>query len=245
LARPEILHVERVLAGAGDVDRVGQAVAVVADRVRAEREERVPEGEDVQVERHLLGRVYMSGPPAEDGVLLALLGPRIVEVAAPPVGDGLVVLLDAAEHLPVERLLERRGGLEARVGVGVLGLEVGDDLGVVLLAEPEVVVLAPVAVDDVDLRDFPGDGRPEPARRQLGSLHRPRDRSTRTPRRPAPPRSAVPRGPWPPRVPCRVPGIVRLRRGSKGYAGSPGRWWNHGRAASSCAASRKRVASSP
>src|SRR5438552_2575247 len=33
----------------------------------------------------------------------------------------------------------------------------GQDLGVVLLPEPVIVVLAPVAVDDVDLRDLPGD----------------------------------------------------------------------------------------
>src|SRR6266498_2622069 len=42
----------------------------------------------------------------------------------------------------------------------------GQDLGVVLLPEPVIVVLAPVAVDDVDLRDLPGDGRGKHYRRR-------------------------------------------------------------------------------
>ncbi len=172
IARPQILDVERVLAEAGDVGRVGQTMAVVAHGDGPEPEIRMPLREEVQVERHLLRRLQAPRLPAEDGILLARLRPRIVEVPAPAVRDGLVVLLDASEHLGVERVLQRLGRLQDRVGVGVLGPEMGQDLGVVLLPEPVIVVLAPVAVDDVDLRDLPGDGRDKHYRRRGSGMLR-------------------------------------------------------------------------
>ena len=167
VARAEVFDGERVLAEAGEVDRVGQAVAVVADGVRAQRKERMSFREGVEVQRHLLRRVETSRLAAEDRVLLALLRARVVEVAASPVGDGLIVLLDAAEHFLVERLLKRLGPLHDRVGVRVLGREVGDDVRIVLVPEPEIIVLAPVAVQDGDLGDPLGDREDE---RGLGQL---------------------------------------------------------------------------
>src|SRR3989454_8696993 len=75
------------------------------------------------------------------------------ESSPPPVRDGRVVLFDPAEHLRVERLLEWFGRLHHLVGVGVLGPDVREDLRIVLLPEPGVVVLTTVAVDNVHLRD--------------------------------------------------------------------------------------------
>ena len=74
LAGREVLDVERVLAGAGDVHRVGQEPTVVAHRVGANREERVACGERVQVERHRLGGLDAPLPAAIDRVLPSLLG---------------------------------------------------------------------------------------------------------------------------------------------------------------------------
>src|SRR4029077_11004741 len=89
-----------------------------------------------------------------DRVLLALLRARVIEVAAAAEGHRGVILLDAAEHLLVERLLERLRGLQELAGIGILFAEIGGDGGIVLLAQPEVVVLARVAVEHVDLGDF-------------------------------------------------------------------------------------------
>ena len=106
-------------------------------------------------------------------------------MTAQAVGHRLVVLLDARQHLRVERLLEGRGGFHHRVGIGVFRGQVGDDLGVVLLPHPVVVVLAHVAVDHVGPGNLPGDRgagvqgglRHAPHRTTGGPLARPCARS--------------------------------------------------------------------
>ena len=157
----QVLDVARVVAGAGEVYRVREPAAVVAHRVGAEREERVALGQRVEVEGDGLRRVGRA-LAAVDRVLLAGLRARVVEPAAEGVRHALVVFLDAGQHLAVERLLEGGARLGQRLGVGVLGFEIRDDVGRVLLAQPGVVVLEHVAVDDGDLGDFLGDGRDGP-----------------------------------------------------------------------------------
>src|SRR5207302_1434859 len=66
--RAEVLHVQRVLAEPRDVDRVNEAPAVVARGPGAEREERVPLGQAVEVERDLLGRVEARVLATQDRV---------------------------------------------------------------------------------------------------------------------------------------------------------------------------------
>ncbi len=154
----QVLDVERVLPEAGDVGGVGEAPAVVAHRRRADREERMADRERVQIEDHLLGRVETARLAAVDRVLLAGLGARVVEEAALPIGNGLIVLLDARQHLRVEALLERRRGGHDQVGVRVLRGEVLGDRGVVPIAHPEVVVDPDVAMDDVGPGHPLGDG---------------------------------------------------------------------------------------
>ena len=115
--------------------------------------------ERIEIEGHLFGRVHASRLAAEDGVLLALLRARVIEVVAAAVRDGLVVLLDARQHLRVERVDERRRGLHDRFGVGVLRAEVRHHLGIVLPAKPEIVVRAPITVHGVDPGNPSGGGR--------------------------------------------------------------------------------------
>ena len=73
-------------------------------------------------------------------------------------GHAEVGLLDAPEHLLVERLLQRLGRLHDRLGVGVLRLEIRDDFRVRLLAQPEVVVVQRVAVNFVSCGIFLATG---------------------------------------------------------------------------------------
>ncbi len=153
----EVLQVQRVVAEAGHVGRVGEVAPVVGDHERAQREELQPLREDVLVEDDLL-RTVGSLPAAEDRILLSLLGPRVVPVRAVPGGNREVGLLDAREHLLVERLLQGLRRLHHRVGVGVLRLQVGGDVRVGLLPQPEIVVQPLLAVQlRADLR-LPRDG---------------------------------------------------------------------------------------
>jgi len=115
--------------------------------------------DDVLVEDDFFGRGERPLFAEVDRVILSLLGAVVVPVAVVEVGDGEVGLLDAAEHLVVELLLERLGVLHPGGGVRVFRLEVGDDLGVGLIADPEVVVGADFAVEGVDLGDDSGGWR--------------------------------------------------------------------------------------
>ncbi len=167
----QVLDEERVLPEPGVVGRVGEEARVVAHLVGPEGHEGLPLRQAVEVEGHLLGGLQAPLLPAVDGVLLPLLRARVVEEAALAVGHVRVGLLDAAEHLRVEGRLAGLRGLHHRVGVGVLRLEVGPDLRVLLLAQPVVVVDAALAVDLARPRKDPGHRRPRG--RVVGRRHRP------------------------------------------------------------------------
>src|SRR5712692_6307476 len=94
-----------------------------------------------------------------DRVLLSLCGPREIEVAAEPVGNGKIRLLDAPEHFLIELFLEWLGGLQNGMGIGIFGLQIGDDVGVFFAAEPSVMVNPAVTVQKVFYGLAPGDRR--------------------------------------------------------------------------------------
>src|SRR6266542_5101539 len=118
-------------------------------------------GHFVHVESDIFRRFQVAFLTAEYRVLFSLLGARVIEVIALAIGHVLVGLLDAREHLFVERLLETGGRLHHRVGVIGLGLEVGQDVfvGLRLVGHPGVIVRDRVAVDLRGLRSLPGGRR--------------------------------------------------------------------------------------
>ena len=162
LTLAQVLHVQAVLPVAGRIRGICQPVAVVAGDVGAETEKLVPLGKRVEIEEELLGSIHAALAAAHVGVLLPLFRARVIKVLADARRHTEVGLLDAAEHLRVERLLQHLGRLHHLFGVGVLALQVLDDLRVALLPEPEVVVLEGVAVDVGGVRLLRRDRRLRP-----------------------------------------------------------------------------------
>ena len=156
--RAQVLDEERVLPEARRVRRVREKVPVVAHGVSSERHELLALRELVQVEGDLLGSVGKL-LPAVDAVLLPLLGAEVVQPVALAVRHGEVGLLDVGEHLGVQRVLKRLRRLHHRGRVRVLGLEVGGDLRVRLVAQPEVRIGSRLAVQRDDLVDALGHRR--------------------------------------------------------------------------------------
>ena len=92
-------------------------------------------------------------------ILPALFGPHPMFVTAKPIRCAGVVFLDPREHLVIER-----GGKAGQrgsdgLGIGVLGLQIGADLGVVFLTQPEVRVFEHLPVQHRRLQNLPGDRR--------------------------------------------------------------------------------------
>ncbi len=92
-------------------------------------------------------------------VLFAFFGASEIQIAAQQVRNGQVGLQDLRQHLLIELFLEGFGAVEDGIGVSVLGVEVRDYLGTLLILEPCVIVDAAVVVDDVLDGVAPGDRR--------------------------------------------------------------------------------------
>ncbi len=83
-----------------------------------------------------------------DGVLLARLVTGLIAVAVLHIGDRLVLLGNTGHHLLVELLAQRLDRCEHGLGVGILGLEIVQHLGLLplVVTQPVVVVDARVPV---------------------------------------------------------------------------------------------------
>ena len=143
----EVAKPQRVTLAAGEIDGVREHRVVGGDLEAAEREVVVAAGEDVLVEHDLrLVRSVAARAPAVDRVLRPFESTSGVLPGA--VGDRrrFVGLLDPHLDLAEDALPQRRERRQRCIGVGVLGLEVRDDLGIVAVAEPVPVVVPLVAV---------------------------------------------------------------------------------------------------
>jgi hypothetical protein len=122
----EVAYAGGVELGPGLVGRPHRLAVIGRVGDAAELEEGLAGGERVAVEQHLVAAAA-ARRAAEQGVLPA----RAVaaEIGVGPVGgrDRGVVLLDPPLHLGKQRVLQRAGAGHHRVGMSVLGLEVGAD----------------------------------------------------------------------------------------------------------------------
>ncbi len=182
----QVADPQRVALVAHDVDRVREPRPVGRDVERPEREELVALGLDVVVEEHLLARhgharlqhgrhpgrrrvaaeARVDRGAGPDRVLRPLDRARVVPVRALAHRDGQVRLERAGLDLLEDPLAQRLEVREARLGVRVLGLEVRDDLGRLLVPQPLVVVVDRLAVVRARRGTTGGDGR----LRRLGRL---------------------------------------------------------------------------
>ena len=166
VTEPQCVQLRPVhVRGVGDLGFVRAPLHV------AQLEVGVPLCQLVAVEHELLGRLHRAAAPAVDLVVEPFHRPRVAPPALVEGGCRGVRLLDAPDDLPVEAFLEPAGFRHDGRGVGVLGLQVRDHLGVLPVAEPVVGIDPPVAVDLENLRTRSGHGRPE-----RGDLHRLHDR---------------------------------------------------------------------
>ena len=159
----QVLDHQRERLGAAGIHRVGQQAMIGADLERAEPEVGMALGQRIQVEEDLLGGGVRLGPirrpAAVDGILGAFGGAMVVEPAVDALGHREVGLLDPPPHLGEQPVLQGDGRTHDRVGVPVFGLEVGEDLRVFPIPQPEILVRPGVAVNGARARNGPRDGR--------------------------------------------------------------------------------------
>ncbi len=143
------------------------------DLESAEREIVVTFGEVVFVEHDLGGgRALAAWTAAVDCILRALACARGVLPRA--VGDGcrFVGLLDAGLDLVEDAITQGHERREHRVGVGVLGFEVSNDLGIVAVTQPVPVVAPIIAMCRQYVGDSARAGRRHANGGRFGSGHR-------------------------------------------------------------------------
>jgi hypothetical protein len=156
-AGPQIFHMQRVLTEASDVSRISQKIRVVAYLEPTQAKIGVALCEFVAVEQDFLGAFHAALAAALHRILFALFSTRVIIIFAAPAGNRKIGLLDAAEHLLVERLFERMQLLGQRFRICVFGLEIFDDLRIRFFAEPKIVVDHGCAVARLAMFDSFGD----------------------------------------------------------------------------------------
>ena len=77
---------------------------------------------------------------AIDRILLPFLGPGEIEVVAAPDRNAEIGLLNAAQHFLIEGVRERLQALCLGFGVGVLAFQIADDIRILFVAQPMIVI---------------------------------------------------------------------------------------------------------
>ena len=158
LAGGQVLETDHVLAAADLVIGPGQHCVVLAHLRITDIEVTLARGHGVHVQQDFLRRLHRVLATRLHRVILAGLEARVVPVAALAIGHAGVVLLDAADDLVVEDLLQRLGRGQHGIGIGVLCIEVGEHRLVLALVvtQPVIVVVARGAERRLDLMRLPG-----------------------------------------------------------------------------------------
>jgi hypothetical protein len=178
LAGCEVFDLKRVLAAADGIERVGEQAIVLADCPVADREEAVALRHRRLVEHHLLFRFQRAGLAGEHRIVLPRLEACIIPVTAVADRDGGIVLLDVADDLLEQLILQRLGRSEHRVGVGVLRRQVSEHVRIL----PRVIAQPIIWIDAV-LRAFDGVGLLRNRRRRRRRLRRGQSRKCGNTRR--------------------------------------------------------------
>jgi hypothetical protein len=146
LAGGEILEPDVVKAPTHGIETVGHDVLTGADLDPAQGEELMPLGEGVAVDHNLFLGIQRPLFPAVDRVFATFDISLVVVIIVLLERNGIVVFLDAGDDLVVELPLQGLGVLEDGVHIGVLRLQIGDDLGILPFFQPVVIVDTNVTV---------------------------------------------------------------------------------------------------
>ncbi len=136
----KILEIQAELAVAGIVGSVSADVLIVADCRGADPDELVLPGKLIDIQQDFLGRVHAAFAPAKRGVLLSFFRAVVVEVAAVANRNAEIGLLDARQHLLVERIFEGLQIFGERLRIGVFRFEVFHHARIGLLAKPVILI---------------------------------------------------------------------------------------------------------
>src|SRR5271170_1614343 len=86
---------------------------------------------------------------AMNRILLALFRSRVILIPSQQIRNAQIGLLNPPQHLLVQLLLKRFGTFHRRVGVGILGVQVGPHPRILLVLHPRIVVHPAVSMEDV------------------------------------------------------------------------------------------------
>src|SRR5206468_9512699 len=140
LAGVEVPEAELVQLRSVDVGRIGEEIFVRAPLDVAELEVVVAFRELVGVENDLLGGVHRPTAPAVDLVVEAFHRPGVGQPTLEQGRRGGVRLLDPPDDLAVQTFLQVAEACRDGGGIGIFGLELGDNIRVVLVTTPVVLV---------------------------------------------------------------------------------------------------------
>ena len=106
----------------------------------------MPLGKLIDIKNDLFNGLQRFTFAAINRIVQSLDRARVIEIRTIAIGNTQIGLLDAPEHLVVQRLLELLGVRHDGFGVVVLRIEVRDDGWIGLFAKPGVIINARIAV---------------------------------------------------------------------------------------------------
>ena len=140
LSRPQVFNLEFVLPVAGGVGGIGEQVAVITRNISADAKKLQTFRKFILIQNDLFLCLEVVFLAAVDRILFALLRARVIKITSPTIRHSVVGLLDVADHLFVELVLQGNGGFHHHFCVRILGFQMCDDLRICFLSQPEIVV---------------------------------------------------------------------------------------------------------
>ncbi len=135
---------QRVLATAHVIFDPGQKTSAGADFVTADLEIALVLRQRIAIEQDFLRRLHAALAACVDRVLAAFLVAAVIPVTLFQERHAGIVRLDPRDDLVIQRAADLGLRRQQRIGVGVLGFQIGDDRGILaaVVAQPVVRVFA-------------------------------------------------------------------------------------------------------